>query len=199
MDPASTRGSEPGSRPGAPPAGPSPPGRVTRATALTLSTGLGVGLLPGAPGTYGSALAVGVFVVVSPMPGGLLLLSLLALGALGVWSADVAERVLGRADDGRIVIDEVLGQLVALAPLWVLVPGSAGSWPWLVTGFVAFRCFDITKPGPVGWAERRFRGGLGVMMDDVVAGGLAALLLVALALVASSSFPLSLVGWREAP
>ena len=196
MDPASTPGSEPGSRPvvgpGAPPTGPLPPGRVTRATALTLSTGLGVGLLPGAPGTYGSALAVGIFVVVSPMPGSLLLLSLLALGALGVWSADVAERVLGRTDDGRIVIDEVLGQLVALAPLWVLVPGSAGSWPWLVTGFVAFRCFDITKPGPVGWAERHFRGGLGVMMDDVVAGGLAALLLTALVL----ALPLS--DWRAA-
>ena len=72
------------------------------------------------------------------------------------------------------MIDEVVGQLLTLAPL-VLIPGL---WPsslgwlcfWLVTGFVLFRCLDIWKPGPVGQMERRFAGGLGVMMDDVLAG-----------------------------
>ena len=78
----------------------------------------------------------------------------------------------GCKDDGRIVIDEVVGQLLTLAPL--LVAGAEHSLPWLVTGFVAFRVFDIWKPGPVRWAERRFRGGVGVMMDDVVAGVLGA-------------------------
>jgi len=93
--------------------------------------------------------------------------------ALGVWAADGAEAAFGRSDDGRIVIDEVVGQLLTLAPLlW----GVAGAVPlarnpaWLVTGFVTFRVLDIAKPGPIRWAERRFRGGLGVMMDDVVAG-----------------------------
>lgn len=153
------------------------PAAGPRFAALAVSTSLGVGLLPAAPGTWGSAFAVGIFVLFSPLPGALLILSLLALGALGVWAADVSEAVFERGDDGRIVIDEVVGQLLALAPLAFLAPAfiEGREIPALVTGFVAFRCLDITKPGPVGWAERRFSGGLGVMMDDVVAGGLAAL------------------------
>jgi phosphatidylglycerophosphatase A len=172
------------------------PRGMTRWAAVALSTGLGVGFIPGAPGTYGSALAILIFVLFSPLPGGLLLVSGLALGAVGVWSADVAEAVFQRSDDGRIVIDEIVGQLLALAPLLVLsapsaLPESAGSAAvpeivWLVTGFVAFRCLDITKPGPVGWAERQFSGGLGVMMDDVVAGGLAAVILATAMLVVPS-------------
>ena len=73
----------------------------------------------------------------------------------------------------------------ALAPL-TLRPGAAGPVPvgWVVTGFVLFRLLDIWKPGPVAWAERRFRGGMGVMMDDVVAGALGAALLAAALVVA---------------
>jgi phosphatidylglycerophosphatase A len=104
-------------------------------------------------------------------------LSWAALLALGVWAADRAERIYGE-DDGRIVIDEVVGQLLTLAPL-LLWGGS--SLAALVTAFVTFRVLDIWKPGPVGWAERHFEGGLGVMADDVLAGALGALLLGALA------------------
>jgi phosphatidylglycerophosphatase A len=106
-----------------------------------------------------------------------------ALFFLGIWSADAAERVFGRKDDRRIVIDEVGGQLVTLVPLLVL--GSSRSLSALVTGFVLFRCFDIWKPGPVRWAERRFAGGVGVMMDDLVAGILAAVVLGAAVAVLS--------------
>lgn len=167
---------------------PKAPRGITQWAAVALSTGLGVGYLPGAPGTYASALAIPIFVLFSPLPGELLLVSGLALGAVGVWSADVAEAVFQRGDDGRIVIDEIVGQLLALTPLLVLAPAAGGVVPesvWLVTGFVAFRCLDITKPGPVGWAERHFSGGLGVMMDDLVAGALAALVLTAALLAAS--------------
>jgi phosphatidylglycerophosphatase A len=108
---------------------------------------------------------------------GLFALSWAALLALGVWAADRAEVIYGK-DAGRIVIDEVLGQLLTLAPLLVLGRASPAA---LVTGFVTFRVLDIWKPGPVGWAERRFEGGLGVVADDVVAGGLGALLMAALA------------------
>jgi phosphatidylglycerophosphatase A len=110
----------------------------------------------------------------------------LALCALGVWSADVSEAVFERTDDGRIVIDEVVGQLLTLAPLrMVFGPQQAGQEMfWLVTGFVAFRVLDIAKPGPVGWVERHTSGGFGVMADDVVAGVIAALVL-ALALLAT--------------
>ncbi len=149
-----------------------------RWVALASSTGFGVGFLPWAPGTWGSALAVLIFVLFSPLPGWLLLASGLALFALGVWSADVSEAVFERADDGRIVVDEVVGQLLALAPVRLAFgPERAGQEIfWLVTGFVAFRLLDIRKPGPVGWVERRTSGGFGVMADDVVAGVLAAVI-----------------------
>lgn len=104
------------------------------------------------------------------------------LGGVGIWAASRTERVYDREDDGRIVIDEVVGQLVALAPL-AATAGEEVSlgriFVWVVTGFVAFRVFDIAKPGPVRWAERRFEGGVGVMADDVVAGLLAAAVLLA--------------------
>jgi phosphatidylglycerophosphatase A len=135
-----------------------------------------------APGTFGSALAVLVFVLFSPtrptpLGLGLLGVSWLALLALGVWAADRAERMYGE-DDGRIVIDEVLGQLLTLAPLLVWGPASALG---LVTGFVTFRLLDIWKPGPVAWAERNFEGGAGVVADDVVAGAIGAIPMAALA------------------
>lgn len=141
-----------------------------------------MGLLPGAPGSYGAALALPIFVLLSPVAGGLLLVGWLALLALGTWAADAAEGIFEREDDGRIVIDEIVGQLLTLAPL--LPAGAARNPLWLVTGFVAFRVFDIWKPGPVRWAERGFAGGLGVMMDDVVAGAAGAAVLGVLLLVA---------------
>ena len=143
-----------------------------------LATVGGVGDSPLAPGTLGSALGVGLFLVLEPLGPALCLLTILTLGCLGVWASDRAERFFERHDDPRIVIDELAGQLIALMPLLGL-PAGAGAdalrVPLLVTGFVAFRLFDIWKPGPVRWAEERFRGGLGVMADDVVAGVLAAI------------------------
>jgi len=101
----------------------------------------------------------------------------------GVWASSVAERHFGQHDDGRIVIDEVAGQLVTLIPTVPLFskpnPDLSQLFFWLVTGFVTFRVLDIWKPGPVGWAERRFSGGFGVMVDDLVAGVLGALVLTA--------------------
>lgn len=144
-----------------------------------VATAAGAGYLPIAPGTWGSALAVAIFVLFSPMGFWQFALSLIALCFLGIWAAELAERDFGRKDDGRIVIDEVVGQLLTLTPL--LLSGSTRSPLALVTGFVVFRCFDIWKPGPVRWAERRFAGGLGVMMDDVVAGLLGAIVLGVLA------------------
>jgi phosphatidylglycerophosphatase A len=140
---------------------------------IAIATGLGAGFAPFAPGTFGAALALPIFVLASPWPA-LLALTWGALLALGIWAADQAEAAFGRADDGRIVIDEVVGQLLALAPLLALPASPRTNFPALVTGFVAFRLFDVWKPGPVRWAERRFSGGMGVMLDDVVAGALAA-------------------------
>jgi phosphatidylglycerophosphatase A len=157
----------------------------------------GIGLAPRAPGTAGAAFAAAIFVLLSLLPRGL---GAAALGLLcaagfaaGVWAAKVLEAATGREDDGRIVLDEFVGQLVTLAPLlalpgWRLGADAAGLVP-VVTGFVAFRVLDIWKPGPVGWAERRFSGGLGVMLDDLVAGALGALALGAGMLLLAGTAP----------
>jgi phosphatidylglycerophosphatase A len=153
-----------------------------------------VGLAPAAPGTAGAALAVGIFVLLSLLePRALALVGLglggAALFAAGVWAGGRVVAASGVEDDQRIVIDEVVGQLVTLAPLlvwpeWSLRAGAAG-WLPVVTGFVAFRVFDVWKPGPVRSADE-IPGGLGVMLDDVAAGVLGAIALVAaLALAAA--------------
>ena len=96
--------------------------------------------------------------------------------ALGVRVCDWAARTLKIADPSAVVWDEFVGQWIALAPL-VLWPRG---WGWIAAGFVLFRLFDIAKPWPVSWADRKVGGGFGVMIDDVVAGAYAALALVAL-------------------
>jgi len=167
-----------------------------RGFAFALASVAGVGLFPIAPGTAASALACAAFVLFSLPERGLgaalLVLFCAATFAGGVRAAGVVGAATGREDDGRIVIDEVVGQLVTLAPLlllprWRFALDAAGLAP-LVTGFVTFRVLDIWKPGPIGWTERRFHGGLGVMLDDLVAGALGAPLL---ALVVALALPLA--------
>jgi len=138
----------------------------------------GVGLVPAAPGTAGAAFAAAIFVLLSLLPGTLGAAALALAGAAafgaGIWAAQALEAATGREDDGRIVIDEVVGQWLTLAPLLAL-PGwrfgldAAGLAP-VVTGFVAFRVLDVWKPGPVRWLQDNLRGGAGVVMDDVLAG-----------------------------
>ena len=151
--------------------------------AFWVATVLGVGLLPLAPGTWGSAIAVAVFPLLSQLGVEWLLGGILLSGLLGTWAANYSPSLFGSEDDGRIVIDEVSGQWLALLPLFFLDQFSNSLW--LVTGFVLFRCFDIRKPGPVRWAERSGRGGLSVMADDWVAGFLAAILLTGFVLASN--------------
>jgi phosphatidylglycerophosphatase A len=158
---------------------PAPCGAVT-----ILATAAGAGYAPVAPGTFGSAVGVALYAPLSVLNPLLFALTVTAMLFLGIWAADEAERVFGVKDDGRIVIDEVVGQLIALAPLLVFAePAATRSLPLLGAGFLLFRLFDIWKPGPVGWAERRFAGGAGVMLDDVVAGALAGLALTPLVMI----------------
>jgi len=149
-----------------------------------LATGAGSGYAPIAPGTFGSALGVVLYLPLAGLGIVAYLLVTLALVSVGIWAADAAEHSFARKDDGRIVIDEVVGQLLTLAPLAALAePEQLRAPLWLVTAFVAFRVFDIWKPGPVAWAERRFAGGAGVVLDDVAAGLLAAAVLALLLVV----------------
>ena len=132
---------------------------------------VGVGFCPVAPGTAGSlaALALGAWAMQGPA----WLLPLLALGATGAGFAAIPRAVADRrTDPGWVVIDEVAGQWIALLGL------GAPTWPGLLAAFALFRLLDITKPGPIGWADRR-DGAFGIMVDDVFAGAIAALILVA--------------------
>jgi phosphatidylglycerophosphatase A len=136
-----------------------------------------------APGTFGSAAGVLLFLLLSRLTPALYLVSVVGVIALGVWAAEEAERAFERKDDGRIVIDEVAGQLLTLAPL--VFTGDTRSLAWLVTGFVTFRVLDVWKPGPARWAERSLAGGAGVVLDDVVAGAFGAAVLAGLGVVVS--------------
>jgi phosphatidylglycerophosphatase A len=123
----------------------------------------GVGRSPVAPGTAGSAAALAVFAVVRFAGSPALEVGVIvALAAVGVWSATVTERQLGVTDPGVVVIDEVVGMLITLA----LMPLR---WTGVVAGFAVFRLFDIIKPYPCARAER-LPGGWGIMADDVLAG-----------------------------
>ena len=137
--------------------------------ARLVAAGLGTGFSPVAPGTVASAAALGVgaaLLLVSPWLAGIA--GVLAT-LLGFWAVP---RAGVKGDPGWVVIDEFAGQWIALMGL------SAPTVPGLLAAFVLFRVFDIAKPGPVGWADRR-HGTFGLMMDDVIAGAMVALLLLA--------------------
>ena len=142
-----------------------------------------VGFLPGPAGTWGSLAALPIGYLLHLLGGPLLfVVAIAAAYVAGYWAARVETFETEDLDPAHIVIDEVVGQWVALLPLslglWAAgAPAHLFPWPGWVGGFLLFRLFDIWKPGPVGWAERRFGGGLGVMMDDLVAGALGAVAL----------------------
>ena len=142
---------------------------------MRIATGAGSGYAPVASGTFGSMVGVALFFPLSAMGPWAYLLATLGLLSLGIWSADEFEHAHGVPDDGRIVIDEIVGQLLTLFP-FVFLDFPAG-FLWLVTGFVVFRLFDVLKLGPVRWAEESFSGGAGVMLDDVLAGIFSALVM----------------------
>lgn len=130
---------------------------------LLLATGLGLGLIPGAPGTYGTILGIPLAWVFA-RPGIIFnSLSLLTFIALSVWAAGRADVLLKKHDAREIVIDEVAGMAVTL----FLVPFTPGS---VILGFGLFRFFDIVKLGPVKWADNRLAGGVGIVADDLLAG-----------------------------
>ena len=137
-------------------------------------TWFGFGLLPKAPGTWGSLAAL-PFAWVICSHGGyqLLLLATAGIFAVGVWMSGIAAAESGAEDPGEVVIDEVAGQWLTL----VVVPPD---FLLYAAGFVLFRVFDIWKPWPVSWADRNLKGGLGIMADDILAGVYAAVILLAL-------------------
>ncbi|MDY0269335.1 phosphatidylglycerophosphatase A family protein [Trichloromonas sp.] len=130
---------------------------------LFLSSNAGLGYAPVASGTFGTLAGIPVFYLLSGFPPLLYLLTWLALLFLSFWAAGAAGKIYGVADDGRIVIDELVGYLVTVAFL-------SFSWNAALLGFLLFRVFDILKPPPASWFDQRLKNGYGVVLDDVVAG-----------------------------
>ncbi|MDQ5848624.1 MAG: phosphatidylglycerophosphatase A [Pseudomonadota bacterium] len=142
--------------------------------AHVIAFGFGAGLAPVAPGTAGTLLAWPLgWLLGGFLPPVAFLGLIAALFALGVWACELTGRRLGAADHGSMVWDEVVAFLLVLA----IVPRDLA---WQAAGFALFRLFDIAKPPPIRWLERRYHGGFGVMFDDLVAAGYA---LVILALI----------------
>ena len=144
-----------------------------------LACGFGSGLAPVAQGTSGSLAALLPWLLLRELPLPIYLAVLLVGFGVGVWACNVASRVLGVADHRSLVWDEFIGQWIALLPLLVpaLLPPSGFAWWMVPAGFVLFRLFDVWKPWPIRWLDRRVKGGMGVMIDDVVAGAFAAIVL----------------------
>ena len=128
-----------------------------------IAFGFGSGAIRPAPGTWGTlvGLAFVPFLQLLPAWG---FLGVIALGTLfGCWLCDKGSRDLGVHDHGGIVWDEIIGIWITC---WLLPNG----WGWWVAAFVAFRVFDILKPWPIRWIDRHVHGGVGIMLDDVLAG-----------------------------
>ena len=137
---------------------------------LFIATGAGSGYLPKAPGTWGTLVGLLLWWPLAGLSLTAYLATVAVLFIVGVASAGAAEKILDRGDPGVVVIDEIVGALIALAAV-PLHPVAA------LAGFALFRLFDIAKPFPVGWVDRHLHGGLGIMLDDVAAGLYALLVL----------------------
>ncbi len=130
--------------------------------------GFGAGLSPKAPGSVGTIVAVLIYLVLPSMPpiiyAGLVLLSFF----FGIWICGKTAEDLGVHDHGGIVWDEFVGY-------WITMFMAPSGLFWVLLGFVLFRLLDIFKPWPIKWADKELAGGLGIMLDDVLAGIMAAL------------------------
>ena len=130
---------------------------------VLLAVGFGSGLAPRAPGTAGTVLAVPLYLLMQPLPLVTYLLITTCLFIAGIWICTYAAEKLGVHDHPSIVIDEIVGYLISM------IAAPAGWLPVLV-GFVLFRFLDALKPWPISWFDRNVNGGLGIMLDDVIAG-----------------------------
>ena len=165
------------------------PSGIADYAALALTT-FGVGYIPGAPGTYGSAVAVAIYITftallhvtvyapfhrvsenVPMILNAVVGLLLAAFSLLGIWASGRSIPLLGNDDPSEAVVDEVMGQLITFC----FIPFATG-WPFILAGFLLFRLFDIWKPFPVRTLEV-LPGGLGICADDIVAGVYAGLCL----------------------
>lgn len=136
--------------------------KVWQEPAYFIAFGFGSGLMPVAPGTWGTLAAIPVYLIIAPYALGVYLGFTVLAFILGVWASETVSRELGVHDFGGIVWDEVVGFLLTM----MAVP--VGLY-WIIAGFLLFRLFDILKPWPIRFFDERVKGGFGVMLDDALA------------------------------
>jgi len=154
----------------------SAPRSVWRNPIHFLAFGFGSGAMPFAPGTFGTLAALPVYWLMLPLNLWAYLAVVLMMALVGIWLCHVTSRDLGVHDHAGIVWDEIVGYLITMI-------AAPSGWQWIVAGFVLFRFFDIIKPWPIGWVDRRVHGGLGIMLDDVLAAVLAWVVLQSVAFI----------------
>jgi phosphatidylglycerophosphatase A len=152
------------------------PPHLLRRPLHILALGFGSGLFYPAPGTAGTLVAIPLFLLLRGMPLGYYLLVVVVLFLAGIRICAVAARALELHDHPSIVWDEIVGYLVTMT-------AAPAGWQWVLAGFVLFRLLDIVKPWPIRLLDKRVGGGLGIMLDDLVAGILA---LTVMQLIAST-------------
>lgn len=130
---------------------------------MAIATGFGLGYLPKAPGTWGTLLALPIHYLIVQLPLQGYVSAIAIIIVIAIVSAGSAEKILDKKDPGIVVIDEVAGMLITM----IAIPNHPVAW-LLAFGF--FRLFDILKPFPVNFFDQRFHGGLGIVLDDLMAG-----------------------------
>jgi phosphatidylglycerophosphatase A len=126
------------------------------------SLGFGSGYSPKAPGTMGTLVGVLFYLFMQNLPLNVYFAYLLFMFGIGILMCAMTSQALGEHDHGAIVWDEIVGYLITMF-------AAPEGWMWVVIGFVLFRLFDIWKPWPIGWMDKRIGGGTGIMVDDAVA------------------------------
>ena len=142
---------------------------LLRSPTLLLAFGFGSGLSPKAPGTLGSLAAIPIWLLLIKLPIALYWVAVLLAIVTGIYICGRAAAKLGVHDHSGIVWDEFVGLWIAMA----FLPPTLGS---IICGFILFRFFDIVKPWPIGWVDKKLQGGTGIMIDDIVAGVFAAVI-----------------------
>jgi phosphatidylglycerophosphatase A len=146
--------------------------RLLRDPVHFFALGFGSGLVPRAPGTAGTLVGVALDPLLRPLGLELRIALVALLFGAGVWLCGESARRLGTHDHPAIVWDEIVGYLA----LMLVLPAG---WSWALAGFVVFRFFDIWKPWPIRQLDHGLKGGLGIMLDDVLAAAWGALVLLA--------------------
>ena len=130
---------------------------------VLFASGFGAGCAPIAPGTAGTMVAIPFVYLIQMLGLEVFIAVTVAISLIGIGICGQAAKNLGTHDHPGIVFDEIAGYFITMI-------AAPSGWVWIVIGFVLFRLFDILKPWPISWLDRRIGGGLGIMLDDIVAG-----------------------------